>query len=177
MSKTWTQAELQKASSAMQEMGEMSYEEFCEKIEEDTKMTNLFERTYERMQEAIKAYRDEASTVEEQETATRKYEAIVDELEMLTKEERTLWRWYENSRDHGNDYLDIEEPISEKDIEEMVAIMKKLHIEDFTVSSTWSSTIEMLYNIQKQPGCSLAGWTMINRSSKRTAPACLFHIC
>ena len=34
MSRDWTQEELQAASTAMQKMGELGYEEFCKEIKE-----------------------------------------------------------------------------------------------------------------------------------------------
>lgn len=55
MSKDWTQEELQVASTAMQKMGNLSYEEFCKEIEEAERMLVKFDLTGTTRKELVKA--------------------------------------------------------------------------------------------------------------------------
>lgn len=55
MSREWTQEELQAASTAMQKMGNLSYEEFCKEIEEAERMEVKFDLTGTTRKELVKA--------------------------------------------------------------------------------------------------------------------------
>lgn len=55
MSRDWTQEELQIASTVMQEMGELGYEEFCKEIEEAGRMEVRFDLTGTTRKELVKA--------------------------------------------------------------------------------------------------------------------------
>ncbi len=55
MSRDWTPKELQAASTAMQKMGNLSYEEFCKEIEETERMEVKFDLTGITRKELVKA--------------------------------------------------------------------------------------------------------------------------
>lgn len=55
MSKDWTREELLTASTAMQKMGELGYEEFCKEIKEAGRMEVKFDLTGTTRKELVKA--------------------------------------------------------------------------------------------------------------------------
>lgn len=127
-------------------------------------MMNIFEETYRGIQEAKKAY-DEAADKAGQDEARSLYKQATESLKGLNITEQRLWRAYETARDCGNEYLDINDPVSDEAVEDLITGMKKLGIEAFTFSSTWSSAVETAWLFQKA-GCQLAGLIEINSHYK-----------
>ena len=84
-------------------------------------------------------------------------------LEELGNTAGRLWREYEISRDNGNELLDINEVVWEKDAESLISCMREIGIGQFTFSSTWSSAVETAW-LFKQNGCELEGLVEINGS-------------
>ncbi len=125
---------------------------------------NIFEEVYEKIQEAKKAY-DEATDKAGQDAARSLYKKATESLEGLSGTKQHLWRAYETARDCGNEYLDINDPVSDGAVEDLIAGMKELGIEAFTFSSTWSSAVETAWLFQKA-GCALAGLIEINSHYK-----------
>ena len=125
---------------------------------------NIFEETYNKIQEARKAYyaaEDEAG----QNTALASCQKTVEALAGLKGTELRLWKAYEASRDRGNEYIDLGDPVSDEAVASLIACMKDYGIEAFTFSSTWSSAVETAWLFQKA-GCKLAGLIEINSGCK-----------
>lgn len=125
-------------------------------------MTNIFEETYEKVQEAKRAY-DAAATEEEKEAAREAYKKAGESIK--SKGEIIIWHAYEDSRDCGNEYLDFHDTIRDEEIESLVKTMKENGIRHFTFSSTWSSAVETAWLFQKN-GCRLEGLVEINSQYK-----------
>lgn len=78
------------------------------------------------------------------------------------------YRVYEmamDAKERGNEYIDINDCISEKDIKEMMDSFHLAGVEKFTYSSTRSSAVETAWILQKN-GCTLNGMIEINERSK-----------
>ena len=125
---------------------------------------NIFEETYKQIQEAKKAY-DAATDDAGQDAARAIYKQATAKLDSLSTTEQRIWRVYETAKDCGNEYLDLNDTISDDAVEELVACMREYGIEAFTFSSTWSSAVETAWLFQKA-GCSLAGLIEINSHYK-----------
>ena len=125
-------------------------------------MMNIFEETYRGIQEAKKAYAAATSTAE-QDAARAIYKQATAKLDGLSNTEQRIWSAYETAKDCGNEYIDLNDTISDDAVEGLVACMKKYGIEAF--SSTWSSAVEIAWLFQKA-GCTLAGLIEINSQHK-----------
>lgn len=68
---------------------------------------------------------------------------------------------YFNSLDAGNDLIDFNEVIWDHDIDEIMEDFRKFGITEFTISSTFSSLIETIAELEKR-GCHLEGLVEIN---------------
>ena len=81
--------------------------------------SSIFETTYTKVQALHKAYQaaDEAGK-----TAIRdSYKALMKEFEALGAAACRIWRDYETSRDCGNEYLDINDVVWDKDVESLIS--------------------------------------------------------
>ena len=125
---------------------------------------NIFEEAYKGIQEAKKAY-DAAASKEEQDAARELYKKATASLEGMSGIELRIWRAYETAKDCGNEYIDLNDTISDDAVEELVACMREYGNEAFTFSSTWSSAVETAWLFQKA-GCRLAGLIEINSHYK-----------
>lgn len=89
MSRDWTQEELQAASTAMQKMGNLSYEEFCKEIKEAGRMEVKFDLTGATRKELVKA----AERIVGAKATYKKLPTLAYELEgfTFTKEGALVW--------------------------------------------------------------------------------------
>lgn len=89
MSRDWTQEELQAASTAMQKMGNLSYEEFCKEIEEAERMEVKFDLTETTRKELVKA----AEKIVGAKATYKKLPTLAYELAgfIFTKEGALVW--------------------------------------------------------------------------------------
>ena len=92
----------------------------------------------------------------------------IEELEKMMQEKQD-WRFmihtalgwaYKYSMDAGNELPNFAEVIWEKDVEEIVAGMRKYGIKEFTISSPYSGLIGTLAAFEKQ-GCKMDGLVQI----------------
>ncbi len=127
-------------------------------------MKNIFEETYKGIQEAKKAY-EAAADKEGQDAARALYQKATASLEGMNGTELRIWRAYEAAKDCGNEYLDINDMVSDETVKSLITCMKEHGIEAFTFSSTWSSAVETAWLFQKA-GCTLAGLIEINSQHK-----------
>lgn len=127
-------------------------------------MMNIFEEAYRGIQEAKKAYAAATSTAE-QDAARAIYKQATAKLDGLSNTEQRIWRAYEAAKDCCNEYIDLNDTISDDTTEGLVACMKEYGIEAFTFSSTWSSAVETAWLFQKA-GCTLVGLIEINSQHK-----------
>ena len=126
-------------------------------------MMNTFEITYTKVQNLHKSYQiaDEDGKI----AIRASYNALMKEIDSLGKAAGRIWREYEISRDCGNEYLDINDVVWDKDVESLISCMREHGIEKFTFSSSWSSATETAWLFQKA-GCKLEGLVEINSQHK-----------
>ena len=94
--------------------------------------------------------------------------------------QRDLYWGYWNSKEYGNDLIDLDDIKWEKDVPVCVEQMRKFGIEEFTISSTWSGVIEVLELFEKN-GVKLVGLATVKGQpewdgTERTKPAFLMKV-
>ena len=95
-----------------------------------------------------------------------------DQLNEAKSEQRinyTLFWAYNDSILCGNDCIDFER-IDSREIKEILAVLRKNEIKEFTVSCEYSNLLETLADIESH-GCKISGLTKVNRYRNKTAPA------
>ena len=114
-------------------------------------MNNNFEEVYEEL-EALRDKYDDTENEYDKEEYRKEYQKKFYGMPKVFR----IWK---ESKDHGNDDIDIDYPIT--NIDEIVKEMKEYGISKFTFSSGWSETIETSFAFVKA-GCKLVGMTEIN---------------
>ena len=123
-------------------------------------MTNIFEETYEAMEEAKKAYA-EATTDEGKEAAEKAYGEAKDRMADQGDIAWRIWRAYEHSRETENEVLDFNDIIWDRDIEALTACMRENGIKAFTYSCQATDAIETLW-LFKEAGCTIGEMVEVN---------------
>lgn len=147
-------------------------------------MKNTFEAAYQQ-ELRIRADYDAAEAAgseEGKEAARAAIRKLWDSIEAKGKAYNRIYRDYKNSRDRGNEYIDLHDVIWDKDVESLVTCMRESGIERFTFSSGWSSAVETAWLFQEN-GCWLEALIQINGDEDiwndgqyKKAPAYLFRI-
>ena len=130
------------------------------KGQEVNKMTNIFEETYEAMEEAKKAYAA-ATTDDGKEAAEKAYGEAEDRIIKMGDTAWRIWRAYRNSRDNENKILNFDDIIWDRDVEALTACMKKNGIKAFTYSCPATDAIETLW-LFKEAGCTIGEMVEVN---------------
>ena len=123
-------------------------------------MTNIFEETYEAMEEAKKAYA-EATTDEGKEAAEKTYDKAKDRMADQGDIAWRIWRAYEHSRETENEVLDFNDIIWDRDVEALTACMRENGIKAFTYSCQATDAIETLW-LFKEAGCTIGEMVEVN---------------
>lgn len=123
-------------------------------------MTNIFEETYEAMEEAKKAYA-EATTDEGKEAAEKSYDKAKDRMADQGDIAWRIWRAYEHSRETENEVLDFNDIIWDRDVEALTACMRENGIKAFTYSCQATDAIETLW-LFKEAGCTIGEMVEVN---------------
>jgi hypothetical protein len=123
-------------------------------------MTNIFEETYNRIQEARKVYK-EATTAEERDAARDTVKAAEDRIDAMGDIAWKIWRAYEKSRDNENEILDFDDIIWDRDVEALAACMKENGIKAFTYSCRATDAVETLW-LFKKAGCTIGEMVEVN---------------
>lgn len=148
-------------------------------------MKNTFEAAYQQELKIRAAYdaAEAAGSEEGKEAARTSIHELWDGIEAQGAAYSRIYREYKNSRDKGNEYLDLHDVIWDKDVESLITCMRKTGIQLFTFSSGWSSAVETAWLFQEN-GCKLEGLIQINGDEDtwndgeyKKAPAYLFSIC
>ena len=106
-------------------------------------MTNIFEETYSRIQDAKKAYK-EATTAEGRDAAREAAKAAEDRIIEMGDIACKVWRAYRNS-----------------DVEAITECLKENGIKDFTYSCRATDAVETLW-LFKQAGCTIGEMVEVN---------------
>ena len=123
-------------------------------------MMNIFEETYNCVQEAKKAYK-EAATAEGRDAAREAAKAAEDKIDEMGDIAWKIWMAYEKSRDNENEILDFDDIIWDRDVEALASCMRENGIKAFTYSCRATDAIETLW-LFKQAGCSIGEMVEVN---------------
>ena len=123
-------------------------------------MTNIFEETYNRIQEARKSYK-EATTAEGRDAAREAAKAAEDRIIEMGDIACKVWRAYRNSRDNENEILDFDDIIWDRDVEAITECLKENGIKAFTYSCRATDAVETLW-LFKQAGCTIGEMVEVN---------------
>ena len=123
-------------------------------------INNIFEETYEAMEEAKKAYAA-ATTDDGKEAAEKAYGEAEDRIIKMGDIAWRIWRAYKYSRDNENKILNFDDIIWDRDVEALTACMKKNGIKAFTYSCPATDAIETLW-LFKEAGCTIGEMVEVN---------------
>lgn len=123
-------------------------------------MKNIFESTYARVQELKEEIKGTAEGSAEREAAMAEYDSLIRAIDGLGKPAVRIWRDYSNARGNGNEHLDINDVVWDRDVEGLISCMRDNGIKKFTFSSGWSSSVDTAW-LFVQNGCRLAGMTEV----------------
>ncbi len=128
---------------------------------------NIFEETYAKVQALKEAY-DEAEKANDEDCKNelqKKHKELMMELSSQGTVNMRIWNMYEEAKDCGNKYIDLNEVIWEEQVETTIKTLRENGIEHFTFSSTWSNAVETAW-LFTQNGCRLEGLIEINTKYK-----------
>ena len=141
-------------------------------------------KDYAAYQENLKVYNKakDAGDTEGMAKAREQHEALMTAIDEEGGYYPRLYRFFENMKDRGNDYIDLSDPIMEKNLAPMIDAFRTYGITHFYFSSTWSSAVETAWAFI-QSGCTLKGITEIYGPYRNImadgyekAPAYLFKV-
>ena len=122
---------------------------------------DIFEATYEKVQEAKRVYHETGN----KEEGKKLYAEATEWLKEIDNIEYSLWEAYEEARELGNEHIDIKDNIRDENVATWVKAMRECGIKGFTFSSGWSSAVETAWLFQKE-GCTLEGLVELNSHHK-----------
>lgn len=126
-------------------------------------MKNIFTESYRRIEE-LKARFDTADE-QEKENLRAEYNEVMKEIKEKGSIAMRIWREYKTALENGNNRLDLNDCIWDKDVKALIDCMRENGIAEFTFSSGWSGAVETAWLFQ-QNGCTLAGLVEINGAEK-----------
>lgn len=145
----------------------------------------ILEQLYKTTAELKARYENAPQDSQERQDIRAAYRAHCDHIEscILEATDQTgdnapalrVWALYEESRDNGNAYLDIDDIVWDKDIPALVDAMRVLGIRYFTMSSGWSGAIATA-GLFVQNGCALEGIVPVADRSGDTVMGLFFKL-
>ena len=123
-------------------------------------MTNTFEKTYNAVQTAKKAYK-EATTAEGRDAAREMMEQAEDAIVEMGDVACTIWRAYRKSKENENPILNFDDIIWDRDVKALTTCMKENGIHAFTYSCRATDAVETLW-LFKEAGCTIGEMVEVN---------------
>lgn len=133
----------------------------------------------------IKARYDEAEAQnnnEGMEAARKFYKELTERIGNRGAAYAKVYRLYQEAVDRGNEYIDLNDVVWEKDVAALIQSFRENGVEHFTFSSTWSSAVAIAW-LFTENGCTLEGLLQINSQHKafgseeyEKVPAYLFAV-
>ena len=87
----------------------------------------------------------------------------------------TLFWAYQNSKKAGNELLDFNGNIWNKDVEAIGSLLRKFEIQQFTISVNMASLIQLLADFERN-GVKMQGITQVKTSYGKEVPAILMKV-
>ena len=124
---------------------------------------NNFETEYSEITEIKSQYEEaiEADDDDLKSLAKARMNSLRGDIEAKGDDYEYMFSLYEDARDKGNEYLDIDN-LNNGRVAAWVELVKVYGIERFTFSSTWSGAVEQAWELQKA-GCNPIGLVEINK--------------
>lgn len=128
---------------------------------------NIFAETYAQVQELKKQYNaaKDAGNEAGMQAARDAYNLLMDGIGTVGESSVRIYRLYEEAHDCGNEYIDFNEVVWDRDVAGMVAALRENGITHFTFSSGWSGAVDTAW-LFTQNGCRLEGLVEINSPHK-----------
>jgi len=134
-------------------------------------MENKFEKAYSENRSIREAY-DRAKAEGDQAGLAKAREDMAGWREHWKNEPKPfgeIYREYEESRDNGNELLNINDHI--KNVEEWIGLLKENGIRKFTFSSGWSSAIQNAWELNEH-GCRQVGMAQVKTGMTKWTEEC-----
>ncbi len=148
-------------------------------------MINQYLVTDAMIMQQIKARYDKAkaqNNTEGMEAARKSHKHLAEQIEKRGKSYAKVYQLYQEAVERGNEYIDLNDVIWEKDVSALIQSFRENGVEHFTFSSTWSSAVEIAW-LFTENSCSLEGLLKINSPHKafdseeyEKVPAYLFAV-
>lgn len=104
---------------------------------------------------------EEQNNTEGMEAAKKSYQQLSERIEKRGASCVKVYRFYEDAVERGNEYIDLNDAIWEKDVADLIQNLRKNGVEHFTFSSIWSGAVEIAW-LFTQNCCTLEGLVEIN---------------
>lgn len=129
-------------------------------IDEGETMKGFLEKTYEKMQQ-LKQQIAAADDLETRDSIRSEWKKIEENIEDMGDIAYRVWLYYEKARDNGNDHINIDDVVWDKNVAPLIDGFRKFGVEHFTFSSSWSSSVKTAW-LFKMNGCELEGLVEVN---------------
>jgi len=125
------------------------------------------EQEYEAFVNIKAAYADakEARNADEVEKTNAAYETLLASVRAKGSDYSRISRLYNDSRERGNEYIDLSEPYQYEDAEKLLTLLRDYGFDHVTMSSGWTSAVETAWQLCKL-GCTIEGMVEINGTSR-----------
>lgn len=128
-------------------------------FEKEVKMNQYIHQMYQNAKEV-----DDKEVME---LAKTKYQTFKDDIMERGDDYVMVYQKVLNANERGNELIDIYDSIWESQLPTMLEAFRKFGIEQFTVSSTYSSMNETIWTLL-QNGCELAGMVLVKSNTMET---------
>lgn len=123
-------------------------------------MESIIERIYQEIKPMMDQYHA-ATNVYDRMSIRDSYNKVMTGLSDFGEIALRVFSEYKYAKDNGNELLDINESVHDKDVKPLIDTFRALGIEKFTFSATYCGAVDIAWLFQ-QNGCKLLGLVEIN---------------
>lgn len=134
---------------------------------EKTMKKDELEQDYETFITIKSAFADAmiSGNAAELEKAGTAHETLLASVRAKGSDYSRISRLYNDSRERGNEYIDLSEPYQYEDAEKLLTLLRDYGFDHVTMSSGWTSAVETAWQLCKL-GCTIEGMVEINGISR-----------
>lgn len=131
-------------------------------------MKNDFEAIYQQHKELKARFQTAkaANDAEAMDQVRSERKALMESVEAKDAIFGHMYDFYEESRERGNEHIDISECYDYRDEAALISDFRECGIDTFTFSSRWSTAVESAWAFI-QNGCTLMGMVEINSKTSK----------